>query len=311
MSRSVLDCSPSYAVVVDYDLLPTLNSPQAGGEDEPIAVCTVRLGRSDTLREERPLAAWHFPQRGHPIPMPIGETGESTDQVYAGRFLLLPRRDLTLALVDVQGQERSFVQLCLAPADDRPCDGEVGMAAWHVCVVWSDGVEVAMRKVGCSPLIGRVGDLFLSETQCRTFVRLGGQLHLSSRVDAASVTIHDLTWVGDEGGQPGFALSTRTVPQQGEQTSTCSISASFRTAVGLGRLNLLDCWLLLPVVCQGCLQPVVGEVTSVETLWGKMHPDCAVAKPLQIAEGGLVVREEVRRPSVTSPYQLAFPGMDR
>lgn len=313
MQSSVLDRCLPHDVVVDYVLLPALNSPLAGKEDDPIAACTVRLLRSDALCEERPLAAWHFPPSGHPISMPIEETGASTDEIYDGRFLLLPRRDLTLALVDGSGNERSFVQLRLASTGNRSCAGEGGISAWRVFVVWSDGVEIALQRGNSMPFITRAGALYLSDSQCCSFVRLGGVLHAEGRAEGASadrgVTTHNLTWVGDERGKPGFALHTYAAPQEGGPVSSCSISRSFRVAAERGRINLSDCWLLLPVTCQGCLQPVVGEIAYVETLWGKMHPGCAEASPRQVTDGDLPAREQGREPTGIHPYQLALPGM--
>ena len=303
-------------MVIDYGLLPSLNSPRAGGEDEPIAACTVRLVRSDTLCEERPLAAWHFPPSGHPILMPIEETGASTDEMYAGRFLLLPRRDFTLALVDARGTQQSFVQLRLAPTESRCCEGEGGISIWRVLVVWSDGAEIALQRGGSAPFISSVGALYLSDAQCCAFVRLGGLLHAEDRADHGSaarlVTTHNLTWVGDAAGKPGFALHTHAVPKEGAPVSSCSISRSFRVAVEHGRLVLSACWLQLPVTCQGCLQPVVGEIALVETLWGKMHAGCAHAEPRQVNDGDLAAQElgGGRRASANT-YQLALPGVVR
>jgi hypothetical protein len=315
MQSSVLGRCLPHIVGIDYALLPTLNSGLSGGEDEPLAACTVRLVRSGTLCEERPLAAWHFPPSGQPILMPIEETGEATDEMYAGRFLLLPRRDLTLALVDGRGEEQSFVQLRLAPAGSRCCEGDGGIAAWRVFVVLSDGMEIALQRSGSSPFITSVGALYLSDTQCCAFVRLGGLLHAEDRAEGGSsarlVTTHNLTWVGDEPGKPGFALHTHAVPQEGEPVTSCAITRSFRVAVERGRLNLSDCWLLLPVTCQGCLQPVVGEIAYVETLWGKMHPGCAVASPRQVSDGDLEARAQGRELAGTNPYQLALPGVVR
>ena len=314
MQSSVLDRCPLHAVVIDYGLLTSLNSPRAGGEDEPIAACTVRLVRSDALCEERPLAAWHFPPSGHPILMPIEETGASTDEMYAGRFLLLPRRDLTLAQVDARGTQRSFVQLRLAPTESRCCDGEGGMSAWRVRVAWSDGAEIALQSGGSAPFISSVGALYLSDAQCRAFVLLGGLLHAEDRADYGSaarlVTTHNLTWVGDAAGKPGFALHTHAVPREGAPASSCSISRSFRVAVERGRLVLSACWLQLPVTCQGCLQPVVGEIALVETLWGKMHAGCAHAEPHQVNDGEQAAKAPVgeQRASANS-YQLALPGV--
>jgi hypothetical protein len=314
MQSSVLERCLPHAVVIDYGLLPSLNSPRADGEDEPIAVCTVRLVRTDTLCEERPLAAWHFPPSGRPILMPIEETGESTGEIYAGRFLLLPRRDLTLVLVDVQSGQQSLVQLRLAPNESRRGEGGGGLSAWRVFVVWSDGAEIDLQRGGSAPFIANVGGLYLSDAQCSAFVQLGGLLHTEERAGHGSAArrapSHNLSWVGDGAGKPGFALHTHAASQEEAQVSSCSISRTFRVAVERGRIVLSDCWLQLPVTCQGCLQPVVGEIAPIETLWGKMHAGCAHEEPRQVngCERAAEAPVGERRASANAS-QLVLPGV--
>jgi hypothetical protein len=314
MQSSAPDRSHSWVVTIDYSLLAALNSPNEGSEDESIAVCIVRLVRSNASCEEHPLAAWHFLPTGSRVAMPIEETGASTEEIYVGRFLLLPRRDLLLALVDARGEEQFFVWLCLVPTKSPCSEGEGGGASWRVLVVWSDGPEIALhRRGGPSLSTSSAGALSLSDAQCCAFVRLGGLLHTEDHGDrsfAARRTTHNLTWVGDESRKPGFALHTSIEPDDGEIVSLCSTSRSFRVLIERGRINLSHCRLQLPVVCQGCLHPVVGEISFVETLWGKMHPSCTVASQNLPSESSECAHAPNPKPRTNANFsQLALPGV--
>ena len=294
-------------ITVDYSLI-TSSAYQAGAGlgDEPIALCTVRGARAVSVPvEECQLVAWHFPSSGRPITMPVEETREPDEGVFAGRFLLLPRRDLTLVLLDGHGQARSLTQLSLQ-VSASPGDGEEGgSASWSVAVVGSEGVAVALQKTWFMYPVSSVRDLSLSEAQCSAFLRLGGLLRAPVRIvgDVITTTITSSA-PGAEGME--FALHQERLP--GGQLSF-SAYPDLQAALVQGNVDLGACWVLLPRLCPGCWSPILSEIACVETLWGWMHPGCAQAET-RLAPGDDPGAEVPGSGwSVPPSYQPALPGM--
>ncbi len=288
---------PLPCITVDYHLMTSSTGPGMGLGDEPIALCTVRLAQAvPGACEECQLVAWHFPCSGRPIAMPVEETCEPAE---GGRLLLLARRDLTLVLLDGHGQARSLAQLSLQVSKNRG-EGDV----WGVAVVWSDGVEVALRKSWPMYLATRVADLSLTEAQCGSFLCLGGLLRAPVRIagDVISTKVTGSA-LGAEGVE--FALHQERLPvgQVSSGAYTSLQAALLQAGVDLGA-----CWVLLPQLCPGCGSPVLSETARVATLWGWAHPGCAQAEPCLAhpRDPGVSGREWPG----AHPYQLALPGIE-
>lgn len=301
-------CQPTLRVTVEYDLIAS-PSNHSGDLTEPIGQCTVWLERAACSHEEHPLAAWHFPASGQPTAMPVEETGESTDEVYVGQFLILPRKDLTLTRMDSYGRVQSLVQLAVAPTGSPRQYAAGGASDWGVAAVWADGCEISIRKGMHASLIAHVRSLRLSEAQCRAFVLLGGLMRWSDRLDQrnASSLVMNLARSRDASGQGKYALHAHAAPQSGADMPGTTVYRSWRAALDGANLDLGSCWLLLPVFCQGCQSPLDSERGGVETLWGRMHPDCARPLPPQGEERTLPSAPAVRVGHLPLEGQLAFP----
>jgi hypothetical protein len=268
---------PLPCITVDYHLMMSSTSPGLFLGDEPIALCRVRLAPADPIAgEECQLVAWHFPRGEMPIAMPIEETCECVEGECVGGFLLLPRRDLTLVLVDGRGQTRLLAQLSLQLAAHAARESEEDASPiWSVAVVWSDGIEVALYPRWPIFLATRVRELSLTETQCSAFLRLGGLLRAEPQIDGRPFGAK-IVCLTESGLETGFALRVESLPS-GEEPSTTY--PALNEALERGGIDLEACWLLLPARCQGCQSPILSETACVLTLWGRMHPACVSVSP--------------------------------
>lgn len=289
------------SIEVEYDLITSLNSRHAG-EDEPFAVCTVRLPRIPCMHEEHPLSVWHCQFGYKPITMPVEKTGEATDEIYVGRFLLLPHKDVTLALRDSQGGTFSTIQLGLARTGCSRNYSEKGTSDWEVIVGWSAGSEIILHKGMHSPFVSSVRILRLTEAQCRAFVRLGGLLRGETHLH-----LMNLTYLDSANGKGEYILSMYATPRKGELSAKVSRYSRWRAAIELSNLDLGSCWLLLPLLCQGCQLPLDGEIVCVETLWGWMHPGCLPATHRQEEKEMPISTHPIRGEGISRDHQLRFP----
>jgi hypothetical protein len=292
-------------ITIGYSLITSSAYPaEAGLGDEPIALCTLRWARAVAM-EEYELVAWHFPSSGRPIAMPVEEMREPDEGVFAGRFLLLPGRDLTLVLLDEHGQARSLAQLSLQPSTG-PGDGEEeDSASWDVSVVWSEGVAVALQKTWFMYTVSTVRGLSLTDAQCGAFLQLGGLL-------AAPVGIADaVIFTKITGCAPGAESMEVSLHQERLPGGQISVSAhpDLQAALVQGNVDLGACWVLLPRLCPACGSPVHSEIARVATLWGWMHPGCVRAETRQEASDDAGAQAPGGGWSVTPSCQPALPGM--
>jgi hypothetical protein len=286
-------------ITVDYHLMMSSTSPGLFLGDEPIALCRVRLAQAVPIGgEECQLVAWHFAAGEMPIAMPIEETCECVEGEWTGRFLLLPRRDLTLVLVDGSGQTYSLAQLSLQPTAPSAShrSEEDTSTTWIVAVVWSDGIGVAFLHRWSIFLATRVRELSLTETQCSAALLLGCLLRSESQVDGSPIGA-TIVCPTEGGPATGFALYVESSLPGGVGTSTRY--PQLHEALEQGGIDLGACWLLLPALCQGCQLPILSEAACVLTLWGRMHPAC-----VGVSQG----REAVDIPPAQARERVAGSG---